>query len=41
MLSQKSLLEHKKVSRRVVDLFLSAKNNTTTTERDEDEEEEQ
>jgi hypothetical protein len=43
LLSQKSLSEHEKVSRRVVDLFLSSKNTTTTTptERDEDEEEEQ
>jgi hypothetical protein len=44
LLSQKSLSEHEKVSRRVVDLFLSSKNPTTTTpttERDEDEEEEE
>ena len=38
MLSQKSLLEHKKVSRRVVDLFLSAKNNTTTTQQQQQKE---
>jgi hypothetical protein len=38
-----TLSEHEKVSRRGVDLFLSAKNTTTTTptERDEDEEEEE
>jgi hypothetical protein len=43
LLSQKSLSEHEKVSRRVVDLLLSSKNTTTTptTERDEDEEEEE
>tara|TARA_B110000444_G_C18365249_1_gene377816 strand:+ start:95 stop:304 length:210 start_codon:yes stop_codon:yes gene_type:complete len=35
LLSQKSLSEHEKVSRRGVDLFLSSKNNTTTIQQKE------